>query len=100
MQDINAQYRKLVFGLLLAGVWASGLFIVLEAETLFAKAVILLALAPLSLELDRLVSKLVRRPAYLPVPVRATESRNEVSRRCPGELSAAQKASIDERLAA
>ena len=45
--------RQLAFGSFLAILWAAGLFGVLEADSLAAKALLLALLAPLSLGLDR-----------------------------------------------
>jgi len=100
MRVIDEEHQRIVFGALLAGLWLSGLFLVLDAESLLAKAFILLALAPLSLQLDRLVSRFVCRHLYQPVAARALRPRRDMYGRRQGEISSARSACVDERLAA
>ena len=52
--------NRLATGVALLSFWAAGLFAVLEAEPLIAKALILIAMAPLSLQLDRLMTLLMK----------------------------------------
>ena len=52
--------RQVVLGLGLAMLWGFGLFWVLEVEALLSKVIVLAALAPMSLALDRLISGIKR----------------------------------------
>lgn len=51
---------QFLLGLTMAALWLIGLYLVLDCETLLAKSIVLLAMAPLSLELDKFVSALGR----------------------------------------
>jgi hypothetical protein len=66
----QANSQRFVFGAALAGLWLSGLFLVLDLDTLIAKAIILLILAPISIQLDKLATNLLRPRALAPVSLR------------------------------
>ena len=67
MRRIEVDRHTLVSGILLVGLWLTGLFWVLDAGSLVAKAAILIALVPLSLKLDELVSQLMPQRSLQPV---------------------------------
>jgi hypothetical protein len=60
MQATASGNGQLFLGIILATSWMVGLFAVLEMDSLLAQTLVLLALAPVSLVLDRLVCRRIK----------------------------------------